>query len=31
MKKNVVVAIIVAAGVGQRLNSKTPKQYHKIR
>ena len=31
MKKNVVVAIIVAAGVGQRLNSKIPKQYHKIR
>ena len=31
MKKNIVVAIIVAAGVGQRLNSRVPKQYHKIR
>ena len=30
MKKNVVVAVIVAAGVGQRLNSRIPKQYHKI-
>jgi len=30
MKKNVVIAIIVAAGLGQRLNSKLPKQYHKI-